>query len=200
MMQKLCLLLFLQCWAFMVDAGQETALARDAKKFVLAVSSADGMGHACPVGETVAFSAGHVPPPLIWTDGEGRTGSLYLKARDRRRDFSILDSDEKFGHWFPLAVKQPVEGDRVFTVGFEFGDGMRPKIIESRVLFITAGRITLSKTAGPGSSGSCILNDASEVVGINVGFYEHQGSVVGLGVLIAGGLEVIPPRAVDDGK
>jgi V8-like Glu-specific endopeptidase len=47
------------------------------------------------------------------------------------------------------------------------------------------------KTAGPGSSGSCVLNERDEVVAINVGIWTHGPEAqTPVGVEIVGGWAV----------
>jgi len=200
MIQKLCLSLFLSCWAFAADAGYTPPLQVDAEKYIVSISG-ETFGHACPISADEALTAKHVELPVMWADGNGVRGSLSLIAKDKRRDIARARSDVPFGKWFPVATRPPVEGDRVSMVGFDFGNGMTPRYVTARVVNAgVGGMFSYDKGGGGGSSGSCVLNEAGEVVGINTGFVENNGRMFGIGVLVYGDLTEIPEKFVEKPK
>lgn len=151
--------------------------------YVLRLIGRHASAHACAVGPRLALTSGHVidPRPFDrdvpltpygWSDG--LTGSGWLSplsveiARDLGR-MEPLKKDDTFPHVLPVAQVAPQPGARVWFLGYKFNspkDVMSEERIESHVTRIVANHVFYAPSGHPGSSGSCVLNDAGEVVGI----------------------------------
>jgi hypothetical protein len=163
-----------------------------------------GMGHACPVSPTEAYTADHIAIlhrdsdptsgqalPITWGDRYGNSGTFVWVWSDLRRDLSfvrVMPETSLFSGWFSIADKTPRPGDHVIIVGYDFEKGMVDKPLKVHVTLVQAGHIAYDDTPGPGSSGSCILNELGEVVGINVAMVNGNG----IGVLLTEGWASVP--------
>lgn len=169
---------------------------------VLPVSSKQSQGQICPVMSTRAWTAEHVstraevlggrvPVPLI-TEVAGKPATVMQYAQDARRDLAwvVLEEGIEFEEWYEISEDMPEEGDRVWLVGFDFEDGLKAEVVKAKVLNVRAGRIYYDASPGPGSSGSCVLNQAGEVVGIHTSIYVlwkgHEQHTTGSGYVIVG--------------
>ena len=197
-------------------APKLTPVEDAASKYIVAVGGKKSFGHACPISKTEALTAEHVSTitrfngtqvifPLIWSDTEGGHGTVMEFMSDSRRDLSYVRVDEgEFARFFTVAKSEPMVGSHVLIVGFDFKKGIIPRLVWARVLNITAGVLTYDDTPGPGSSGSCVLNEQGEVVAINIGQFniDNYSKPVGLGHLITGEWAAFPKkyqeRASDD--
>lgn len=143
--------------------------------------------HGCPfshprLGSRYALTAGHVvdnrpadpQSPLYggrWSDGGGHSGLFQAVVAFQSADLAVIEREDKqpFDLAYPLAAFPPTPGERVFILGYDQrakATAMGPAITEGRVLRIVADNLILDADSRPGSSGSCVLNERSEVVGI----------------------------------
>lgn len=167
--------------------------------------------HACPIGPRQALTNGHVvdlrpfdpgvPPfPYAWSDGAGGAGFLVpsIGGLERARDLAKVEplGPGSFQHYLPLAQSEPKPGDRVYLLGYDWRNrktAMDDDVIEARVTRVVALHVLFTPSGQPGSSGSCLVNEAGEVVAINEGGYETDaGETVGLAVGVWGGLHKLP--------
>jgi V8-like Glu-specific endopeptidase len=77
--------------------------------------------------------------------------------------------------------------------GYDRGkrDPFKFKVVEAEVIARSDGYVFYDRSPGPGSSGSCVLNEKDEVVAINVGIWQHgQEAFTPVGVEIVGGWSV----------
>lgn len=164
---------------------------------VLAVFSPDlGQGHLCVVGSTTeAYTAKHVAEVaryLTWADELGNSGVVTAQWSDARRDLavvSIVDGTQPFPSFLTLAREEPSIGSVVYIVGFDKSLNFRDITVRAKVVEIRGGLLTYDASPGSGSSGSCVLNEDGEVVGVNVAV---DGTGVGLGVLLTGQWGEVP--------
>lgn len=221
-------------------AGQpsiaEAALLRGSLRLIGRFSSA----HACPVEPRVALTNGHVIDPrpfdltvplvpYAWSDGTGAsgflaplrdaTGHVLESAIERGRDLARVEPlfpGDVFPNPLPLAQAPPMAGDRLWLLGYSWENrkrAMADDVIEARVTRVVALHVIFTPSGQPGSSGSCLVNDAGEVVAINEGGYETDAKEeAGLAVGVWGSLSRMPdaqpvvmfpafpqPRALTDG-
>jgi trypsin-like peptidase len=191
-------------------AGQpspaEVALLRGSLRLVGRFAS----GHACPVEPRMALTNGHVvdmrpfddsvrPFPYAWSDGTGASGFLVPAELERGRDLARvqpLNARDVFPHPFRVAAEAPKPGDRVWLLDYDWRNrksAMADDVIEARVTRVVALHVMFIPSGLPGSSGSCLLNDAGEVVAINEGGYDTDAhEVAGLAVGVWGGLHRMP--------
>lgn len=172
------------------------------------VTARTGIGHVCVVGDQLALTANHVegwrssfdppyktmPVPLMG-ELDGRPLTLFRVWSDMRRDISMVGivGQEKFPKVYPLAKELPKPGDWLWIRGFNVYKGFEGIGIRVKVLNVEMGNIYTEAEDGPhpGSSGSCMLNEDEEVVGIYVAAYGErrpEGKMVwmGNGELVAG--------------
>ena len=170
------------------------AFAGDAPEDLPNVSSAMDLAQVCPVGPKEALTAKHVAETklLLWGyPGELEGGTLEWLWIDRRRDVAAVRIVEgpPFRRYYPLSSSTLTVGDRVWVMGYDRDKGFTSRWVRAKVLHIFAGHITLDGTPGRGSSGSCVLNEALEIVAINSGGYRRgigEDPNTGVGVLVIG--------------
>lgn len=197
-------------WAGTPPAGD--VLLRGSLRLIGRFSAA----HACPVEPRVALTNGHVvdprpfdasvlPVPFAWSDGTGASGFLVPTrlengwALERGRDLARvqpLQEGDVFPYPLRVAAQAPSPGDRVYLLGFDWRNrksAMADSVIEARVTRVVALHVIFTPSGLPGSSGSCLVNEAGEVVGINEGGYETDAKdVAGLAVGVWGSLWRMP--------
>lgn len=137
--------------------------------------------HACPVSETLALSNAHVADiaPFYlepryqdyrWSDEAGNEGYLTPVWVARSADLALFKSDKPFRRFYPIAKERPAPGEFAWFLGFNFDNrksAYEERTFKRRVLRTKAGNLMLDEAGTPGSSGSCILNAAGEVMAIN---------------------------------
>jgi hypothetical protein len=167
-------------------------------------------GHACAIEPRVALTNGHVidmrpfdndvrPFPFAWSDGTGASGFLVPSELERARDLARvqpLREGDVFPHPLRVAAEAPKPGDRIWFLGYSWKNrksAMDDDVIEARVTRVVALHVIFTPSGQPGSSGSCVVNDAGEVVAINEGAYETGGrEEAGVAVGVWGGLAKMP--------
>lgn len=180
---------------------------------VVSLWTRDGLGHACPINSTDALTADHVAvsrevvwgpfsgfaPYVIWGDQLGNTGTAQWQWSDKRRDLSlirIVKDSPPFTAYLRRAKAAPRVGDNVFVVGFKWGKGVGDWTNESKVSGVQAGMLIYETSPGPGSSGSCVLNEAGEVVAINVWTISGEGA----GLLVVGEWAEVPDQFLEGAR
>jgi V8-like Glu-specific endopeptidase len=147
---------------------------------VLAMHGRFSSAQACPIGERRALTAAHVldimpfeqNAPLVWY----RFESWNLQVRGVAKpilvasatDLGLVELSEPV-EFFPIAERAPEVGERLYWIGFDFDktrNAMGQKLFSGEVLLVHAGSIIVDAETSPGTSGGCVLNARSEVVGI----------------------------------
>lgn len=151
---------------------------------VLSIMGATGMAQACPIAADKALTAGHVakeiqlvgtptPIPYIWESSGhlGLLGDRQTTVWDRFRDLAyVTPYQSTFPRWYTIAHDAPKPGDKVRFRGFDFRrkrDAFAPRDFQAIVLRVVNGHVIFSPPGVHGTSGSCVLNEAGEVVAIN---------------------------------
>lgn len=167
------------------------------------------MAHACPVEPDRALTAAHVIDPrpfestplypFRWQQGEA-DGITIGGAVSLTTDLADLQPSRPFPKWYPLAKEAPKEGAHLWIRGYDFRKGKNafaPRDWEVEVLRIVAGHVVFRPTVDFGTSGSCILNEEGEVVGVIAkGITMRNDEEVGMGVGVWGNW--LKPRAPSD--
>lgn len=148
------------------------------------VSAYDSLGHACPISAYEALTAWHVvvqaqpsrgvdPAPLTWESVDHQQqGTLTWRWADVRRDLVLVVSDTPFPRWVLPADRAPRVGSKVKVTGYDWESVGLPSVERLyEVSGFLPGRLLLRKAPGPGSSGSCVIDDSGRLVGIREGFF-----------------------------
>lgn len=162
----------------------------------------DGLGSICPTGPREAYTAYHVVlqtrpgavyfVPILWATADAY-GSAYPLYGDSRRDLAVLLSDTDFPSYFHRSAAAPAIGDELTVVGYDWAkNGIPRKAKKIKVLSVFGGSITVDGTAGPGSSGSCLINSAGEAVGIHHWAFTDSKLNTGVAAAIWGAWGEIP--------
>lgn len=169
-------------------------------------------GHACPLSPRVALTNGHIVDqrpfdadvpafPYAYSDGVGNAGFLVPvhERLERARDLAAMEplsESDLFANPFPVAAQPPKEGDRIYLLGYSWKNkksAMEDDVVEARVSRVVALHVVFYPAGKPGSSGSCVVNEAGEVVAINEGAYETDDKQeAGIAVGIWGSLKDMP--------
>lgn len=151
---------------------------------------------ACPISAEYALTAKHVaedrdsylsePKPSVgwFEDRQGNTGVIEAVDRYRGVDLALMRGD--FKSWVSIATEFPKPGDTVYWVEFNFDnekDAYAWKDREATVTVVKARHIQFRPKANPGASGSCLLNQNGELVGIVIrGISTKDGGMIGQAV------------------
>ena len=132
---------------------------------------------ACPISKTEALTARHVAvsAPLVWSyPGSALGGTLVRAWVDTRRDLALVriaGTGPAFQFWYKIAEVPPKVGDKIFLQGYDNDEGWTSQWYDAKIIHLYAGNVDFDLTPGAGSSGSCILNERGEIVGINYAAY-----------------------------
>jgi hypothetical protein len=139
-----------------------------------------GMAHACPIAADRFITAAHVIDPrpldnsaplvgLTYSDNRGSSGVLLPATASRAWDLGFGEPDPHFTKWYKIAEKAPEPGEKLWLRAWDFSSrdsAFDEPILEVTVLRVKAGYIIASEQIPAGTSGGCVLNAKSEVVGI----------------------------------
>jgi hypothetical protein len=155
------------------------------------------VAHACPVSPLLALTAAHVAErdeasghkglvPYHFSNGYGESGYLSDGAAAIGEDLGTLTPGAPLVYYYKIAAMPPGAGDKLWLLAYDWRktkSAFADRVIEAETLRIQADHI-IYRGAGPlGSSGSCVLNAAGEVVGINVaGVVLEDHGAVGIAV------------------
>lgn len=137
---------------------------------VVHMSHGRSRAHACPVAGGLLLTAGHVAAlgSFMWSDQAGNEGMAHALSTDDVRELGVMQIEWGTpGHVFPLAALPPAEGEKVTILGYDDDHPTKPRSVTAKVLGMDAGFLYYDRSPGYGSSGSCVLNEALEVVAIN---------------------------------
>lgn len=160
---------------------------------VIRIGLEDGRGHGCVV-EGRMLTAKHVGnrgSGVTWQDSSGREGTATpAPGAQDIRDVVVMQTSIPVGPGYRLAKERPKAGEKVKLFGYELGkrNPLVFRVIQAEVIGHSDGHLYYDKSPGPGSSGSCVLNERDEVVAINVGIWVHgETARTPVGVDITGG-------------
>ncbi len=153
----------------------------------------DGMGHGCPVRPGVILTAAHVVSegtdahPIFFSlpSGKASVAMPYKVAtyEDIASLVAMIDVDP-----YPLAKEAPIPGEKLWWVGYNFStraQALEPLTFQGTLLRVVGSHLVIDEPPISGSSGSCIINERGEVVGIvtwRVPTDEYKPVLIGPGV------------------
>ena len=168
---------------------------------VLSLSGKRAFAQACPIGPGLALTNAHVIGDekyhrYIWESrgSVGLLGSPRTTEYDHFRDLARVAPwrEPQFPKWYDIATAAPVPGDKVHFRGWDFRkrkDAFAARDFEATVIRVRNAHVYYYPPGVEGTSGSCVLNAAGEVVAINVlGMATEDNNGVGGGVGVWGDL------------
>jgi len=107
---------------------------------------------------------------IIFATHDGQTGPLTLLDFDIINDLAVLRHPNPSDDYFRLASRNPVKGEYAYALGNpgDWGIVMVPGPTNGLVEHSIEERILFSGSLNPGMSGGPSLNEAGEVIGVNV--------------------------------
>ena len=153
-----------------------------------------GMGHACPTTEAI-YTAHHIidnkdKNHVPFSTPYGVATPVWA---DYTRDLAAVEIDGETPRVaaigevprYRVAATEPTEKEKVHWYEFNFHnrkDFLRQERREAKVLRTVAGHIVFDKGPTGGASGSCLLNEREEVVGIVIWSIPMRGKRGNVGV------------------
>lgn len=194
--------LFLLLWASLPSSA-----ALPAAPVAVPARAGTGFAQLCPVSETEAWTARHVPrlgdtltapvQPIVFESAGGGPGTAVELYADRRRDLSYVRAEEGlFPVHYARASAPPSPGEEVYLVGYD--ELFRPNVVRAKVTAVFAGTLAFDRSPGPGSSGSCVVSVAEVPVlyAVNSGGRSRgtAGELTGLANGVWGAWGEVPER------
>lgn len=160
------------------------------------------IGHGCPISPTRALTAKHVAVdnegenvPLMWADGFGHSGIAVRIGVPTFRDVVVVE--RAFGHDFSYIFKissvPAAVGEEVYIAAYDFENNLEQRLHTAKIIRNRGGALIYTPSAGPGSSGSCVLRKDGTVIGIN----SAEIGTTGLGVSIVGNWGILDREVVE---
>lgn len=160
----------------------------------IALATVEGGGHACAVGGHV-LTARHVMQDrqtrqyvaAAWSDGRGSEGFASVVVGHAALDIALLDLMVTRGDGVVFLSRGEAKvGDRVYWFEYDFRtrpNAMRARRRVAKVLRIVAQHYILDDVPVGGASGSCLINEQGQAVGIVVAGYETTQDGLGVGIV-----------------
>jgi S1-C subfamily serine protease len=158
---------------------------------ILRLQGRAGGAHGCPVAvgdEQIVLTNAHVADRSGWTPYRfsnlyGEEGILTPSGVNQAADIAVMKASKTLAHYYRVASGPPAVGERVRYIGYNQSSrktAYSERTFDHVVVRVFAGHLILDKPGKPGSSGSCVLNQAGEVVAINAWGQEMEsGDLVG---------------------
>lgn len=171
------------CASIPKRASSDPATVQGDLDGVLSLMGTGGMAQACPIAADRALTASHVVVEQ-WFDGSetiapytwealgvlGLLGSRKTTTWDLFRDLAYVQPwHSEFPRWYPIAKDPPKPGDHVRFRGWDFRkkrDAFATRKFDAKVIRVPNGHVIFEPPGVPGTSGSCVLNDAGELIAI----------------------------------
>lgn len=135
--------------------------------WILHTNSGDDHCHGTPVGLTQILTAAHcVGAGEVEFVGQGLTGRARLMWRDDKRDLAMLNTSEPQA-WHVVSISKRKPGDAAQGWARAFLPRLRSVAVPLTILGLDDdGDYDLVGYGPPGTSGSGLLNDSGELVGV----------------------------------
>lgn len=142
-----------------------------------------GAGHGCPVNNVLITNA-HVmlddkgrPVVAATISQQGKQGLAALVTFAAALDLALLEPSIPLDYLPGGTAAEP--GDVVYWFEYDFRtvkNALRGRRRVGKILRIVAGHYVLDVTPNPGASGSCLINEKGEVIGVvNAAFETAEG-------------------------
>jgi hypothetical protein len=147
---------------------------------VLGLIGRTTIAHACPIGPEELLTAGHVfdPRPLdnsaplvgaSYSTPGGQSGEVIPTWSTLTWDIAFGRPAESFSRFYAVAKDEPKPGEKLWLASWDFASqdtAFSQPVLEVTVTRLAAGYVILREEIPAGTSGGCVLNARSEVVGI----------------------------------
>lgn len=145
---------------------------------VVAVVGQSSVAHACPIGPELLLTAAHVVQDKGLVGAEAKAyraenaewaGFVDAEMASDYEDAGFLRADTRLPSWYEFALAPPKVGERLWWVGYDWRkreQAFQRRVFSGRVVTLVAGNIVFDTETPNGSSGSCVLNAAGQVVGV----------------------------------
>lgn len=151
-----------------------------------------GAGHGCPMNDILVTNA-HVmkddegrPIPVAAISHLGMQGVAALVSFSVAFDLALLEPSIPLTYLPGGDIAAP--GDVVYWFEYDFRtveNTMRPRRRVARITRVVAGHYMLDSSPRSGASGTCLINNAGEAIGVvNAGFEADDGNFAGVAVII----------------
>lgn len=151
-----------------------------------------GVGHGCPVNDIlvtnlhiVLTKKGQLIQAVSISQG-GLNGIAFVANTSVAYDLVLLEPMMPLRHLPGGDIAEP--GDVVYWFEYDFRTGeniLRARRRVARILRIVAGHYILDSAPVAGASGTCLINNEGEAIGVvNAGFEADNGEGAGVAILI----------------
>lgn len=140
----------------------------DAVGLIVVIRSGDDWCHATPIGITQLLTASHCvgKDGTVEFRGQGVGGEARLSWRDEKRDIAMLNT-ERPQAWRLVVISKRAPGPAAECWGRTFLPRLRTVPVPLTILGIDDdGDYDMVGFAPPGTSGSGLLDDVGELVGV----------------------------------
>lgn len=165
-----------------VYEGQASGMAIASSGDKTYVLTAD---HFCENFEemSITYNSLNLGSVLTIYDFQGNQWDAEIVMQDSSRDLCLIETNMPISREISVADRMPDIGDKVYTIASPVGLGGNNAAPHFSGLFSGCDQFTcyFSIPAAPGSSGSLILNDMGEIVGMTQ-MASHYMQNIGMGV------------------
>jgi len=182
------LLTLLACGPRRIESPDATPAHKINTDYIIRLVGRSGAGHACPVWGTILTAAHMLESDdddglvgYVWSDRAGGEGFLSPLRVSRKRDLGEMYVLTGVPIYYKGSTSEPDPGDTLHWVEYAFDDEpFALKTKKAKLVENLSGHLVMDTPPEQGGSGSCVLNDSGEVVGIVVWTVRNGGVAVSI--------------------